>query len=74
MAVNKGLKSLNESSPNFSNQALENSINDIKKVYVIGRSYKYDLLRGMLIDGFRVINIEPLFDENGEYAICMGTI
>ena len=50
------------------------SINDIKKVYVIGRSYKYDLLRGMLIDGFRVINIEPLFDEKGEYAICMGTI
>ena len=32
MAVNKGLKSLNESSPNFSNQALENSINDIKNI------------------------------------------
>ena len=30
MAVNKGLKSLVESTPNFSNQALENAINDIK--------------------------------------------
>jgi len=32
MAINKGLKSLVESSPNFSNQALENAINDIKSV------------------------------------------
>jgi len=32
MAINKGLKSLVESSPNFSNQGLENSINDIKSV------------------------------------------
>ena len=32
MTVNKGLKSLVESSPNFSNQALENAINDIKSV------------------------------------------
>ena len=30
--INKGLKSLVESSPNFSNQALENAINDIKNV------------------------------------------
>ena len=30
MAVKKGLKSLIESEPNFSNQALENAINDIK--------------------------------------------
>ena len=30
MPVNKGLKSLVESTPNFSNQALENAINDIK--------------------------------------------
>ena len=50
------------------------SINDIKKVYVIGRSYKYDLLREMLMDGLGIINMEPLFHENGEYAICMGTI
>ena len=32
MTVNKGLKTLAESSPNFSNQALENAINDIKSV------------------------------------------
>jgi|TARA_R100000030_G_scaffold32657_3_gene24233 hypothetical protein len=32
MTVNKGLKSLVESSPNFSNQALENAINEIKAV------------------------------------------
>ena len=28
--INKGLKSLSESSPNFSNQALENAINELK--------------------------------------------
>ena len=32
MAVNKGLTSLANSTPNFSNQALENAINDIKAV------------------------------------------
>ena len=32
MAIKKGLKSLTESSPNFSNQALENAINEIKNV------------------------------------------
>ena len=32
MAVNKGLKTILESSPNFSNQALENAINDIKAI------------------------------------------
>ena len=32
MTVNKGLKSIAERSPNFSNQALENAINDIKAV------------------------------------------
>ena len=32
MTVNKGLKSLVESTPNFSNQALENAINEIKAV------------------------------------------
>ena len=32
MAVNKGLKSLANSTPNFSNQALENAINDIKAI------------------------------------------
>ena len=30
MTINKGLKSLAESSPNFSNQGLENAINDFK--------------------------------------------
>jgi len=34
MTVNKGLKSIAESSPNFSNQALENAINDIKLGWV----------------------------------------
>lgn len=32
MAVNKGLTSLANSTPNFSNQALENAINDIKAI------------------------------------------
>ena len=35
MAVNKGLKSLAEASPNFSNQALENAINELKIGWVI---------------------------------------
>jgi len=35
MAVNKGLKSLAESSPNFSNQALQNAINELKIGWVI---------------------------------------
>jgi hypothetical protein len=35
MAVNKGLKSLAESSPNFSNQALQNAINRLKIGWVI---------------------------------------
>ena len=35
MAVNKGLKSLVESSPNFSNQALENAINELKIGWVV---------------------------------------
>ena len=35
MSVNKGLKSLVESSPNFSNQALENAINELKIGWVI---------------------------------------
>jgi hypothetical protein len=35
MAVNKGLKSLVESPPNFSNQALQNAINELKIGWVI---------------------------------------
>ena len=35
MAINKGLKSLVEASPNFSNQALENAINALKIGWVI---------------------------------------
>jgi hypothetical protein len=35
MTVSKGLKSLVESSPNFSNQALENAINELKIGWVI---------------------------------------
>ena len=35
MAVNKGLRSLAEASPNFSNQALENAINELKIGWVI---------------------------------------
>jgi len=35
MAINKGLKSLAESSPNFSNQALQNAINELKIGWVI---------------------------------------
>ena len=32
MTVNKGLKTLVNSTPDFSNQALENAINDIKNI------------------------------------------
>ena len=32
MAINKGLKSLVESSPNFSNQGLENAVNELKNI------------------------------------------
>jgi hypothetical protein len=35
MAVNKGLRSLVEASPNFSNQALENAINELKIGWVV---------------------------------------
>jgi len=35
MAVNKGLRSLVEASPNFSNQALENAVNELKIGWVI---------------------------------------
>ena len=35
MTVNKGLRSLAESTPNFSNQALENAINELKIGWVI---------------------------------------
>ena len=35
MAVNKGLKSLAETSPNFSNQALENAVDTLKVGWVI---------------------------------------
>ena len=35
MAINKGLRSLAESSPNFSNQALQNAINELKIGWVI---------------------------------------
>ena len=41
MSVNKGLKSLAESSPNFSNQGLENAINALKKGWVI-KSFELD--------------------------------
>ena len=41
MTVNKGLKSLAESSPNFSNQALQNAINELKIGWVI-KSIKLD--------------------------------
>jgi hypothetical protein len=38
MTVNKGLKSIAESSPNFSNQALENAITELKLGWVIKSS------------------------------------
>ena len=38
MTVNKGLKSIAESSPNFSNQALENAITQLKLGWVIKSS------------------------------------
>ena len=41
MSVNKGLKSLAESSPNFSNQGLENAINALKKGWVL-KSFELD--------------------------------
>ena len=47
---------------------------DIKKVYVIGRTQKYTLMKEILVDGFKLAGIEVAFNEKGEYAICMGTI
>jgi len=41
MTVNKGLKSLAESSPNFSNQALENAVNTLKVGWVT-KSFELD--------------------------------
>ena len=47
---------------------------EIKKVYVIGRTQKYTLMREILEDGFKLAEIEVAFHEKSEYAICMGTI
>ena len=38
MTVNKGLKSIAENEPNFSNQALENAITELKLGWVIKSS------------------------------------
>ena len=46
----------------------------IKKIYVIGRTQKFDLIREILIDGFKLANLEVCFSEKSEYAICLGTI
>ncbi len=47
---------------------------EIKKVYVIGRTQKYNLMKKILEDGFKLAEIEVAFNEKSEYAICMGTI
>ena len=47
---------------------------EIKKIYVIGRTHKFDLIREILIDGFKLANLEVCFGEKSEYAICLGTI
>lgn len=55
--------------------AITHSIfHEIKKIYVIGRTQKFDLIREILKDGFKLSNLEVCFGENSEYAICLGTI
>jgi type II pantothenate kinase len=49
-------------------------ISEISNILIIGRTSKYELLALLLRDGFDFLNLEYEFIENGEYAICLGTL
>ena len=46
----------------------------VSEVVIIGRTPKYRLLSNILEEGFNLYNLNCEFIENGEYAICLGTI
>ena len=46
----------------------------VSEVVIIGRTPKYTLLSNILEEGFNLYNLNYEFVENGEYAICLGTI
>ena len=46
----------------------------VSEVVIIGRTPKYSLLSNILEEGFNLYNLNCEFIENGEYAICLGTI
>jgi hypothetical protein len=47
---------------------------EVSEVIVIGRTPSYSLLSNILKEGFHLYNLNCEFVENGEYAICLGTI
>lgn len=50
------------------------ALHKIEKIYVIGRTQKFDLIREMLLDGFKLADIDVCFGQKSEYAICLGAI
>ena len=49
-------------------------ISGISNVLIIGRTPKYKLLTKILKDGLDHFDLKSEFIENGEYAICLGTL
>ncbi|MDA9636651.1 hypothetical protein N9T42_02985 [SAR86 cluster bacterium] len=49
-------------------------VSGISNVLIIGRTPKYQLVTKLLKEGFDHLNLEYEFIENGEYAICLGTL
>ena len=49
-------------------------VSGISNILIIGRTPKYDLLTKILKESFDHLNLETEFIENGEYAICLGTL
>ena len=49
-------------------------VSGISNVLIIGRTPKYQLLTRLLKEGFDHLNLKSEFIENGEYAICLGTL
>ena len=47
---------------------------EVSEIIVIGRTPSYSLLSNILKEGFHLYNLNCEFVENGEYAICLGTI
>lgn len=46
----------------------------VSEIVIIGRTPKYSLFSNILEEGFNLYNLNYEFVENGEYAICLGTI